>query len=263
MIKFVEVDGDQIEYEWSGNGSDNTSPIILLHEGLGSVSMWKDFPAQLAETTKHKVLTFSRRGYGRSSPCGVPRPVNFMHREALTFLPLFLKSMDIKNHYLYGHSDGGSISLIYAGGAEAPGLKGIITEAPHVICEQRIVDAIEQAAKNYKNGDLREKLKRYHLDNVDCAFEGWKSAWLNSDFLNWNIEKYLSKIDVPVLAIQGKEDQYGSFVQMELIKKGMCEKADLLELDDCGHSPHAEKTDAVLNAAKKFIFQVAQQKTIL
>ncbi|MFH1481517.1 MAG: alpha/beta hydrolase, partial [Pseudomonadota bacterium] len=203
------VDEKRLETAWYGPPPDKAPTLVFLHEGLGCVAMWHDFPAKLSSATGCGALVYSRLGYGRSDPCPLPRPVRFMHDEGLQVLPALLEVAGIRQCILIGHSDGGSIAIIYAGGTSAIPLRGLITESAHVFCEERTVRSIQIAGENYKKGRLRKKLEKYHGDNVDCAFWGWNGAWLHPDFKNWNLEEYLPGIDVPMLVIQGEHDEYG------------------------------------------------------
>jgi pimeloyl-ACP methyl ester carboxylesterase len=230
---------------------DATKPaLILLHEGLGSVSMWRDFPSQLAEKTACEIIVYSRAGYGKSGPAHLPRTVRYMHDEGLQVLPQLIDELGLTRPVLMGHSDGGSISLICGGGTDTE-LGGIIVMAPHIMVEPITVESIKQAKVAWYNTDLKKKLGRYH-DNVEAAFKGWNDIWLHPDFLYWNIEEFLPSVKVPVLAIQGEDDEYGSMLQIEGIQKHLPD-TELLKLAQCRHSPHRDQTEAVLNAVEHFI----------
>lgn len=250
---YIQVGKYRLEARWYGPGPQQAPTLVFLHEGLGCMELWKDFPAALAEATGCGALVYSRLGYGKSDSVHYPRPVDFMHREGLEMVPELLKAAGIQSSILIGHSDGGSIGIIYAGGTPALPLKGLITEAAHVFCERITVKSIEEAKDSYENSDLRDRLKRYHGANTDCAFYGWNGAWLNPDFMQWNIEEYLPGIAVPVLAIQGRDDQYGTAGQVEAIKKGAGKGAEILMVNNCGHTPHKDQTKVVFNAMKQFI----------
>jgi pimeloyl-ACP methyl ester carboxylesterase len=253
---YIEVDGNRLEIEWQGPTPDKALTLVFLHEGLGCAAMWRDFPAKLAEATGCGALVYSRLGYGRSDACSLPRPISFMHEEGLNVLPKFLDAAGINSCILIGHSDGGSISIVYAGGTPALPLKGLITEAAHVFCEELSVKSIRAAKARYLNGDLREKLARYHGDNVDCAFWGWNGAWLDPDFMQWNLEEFLPGIKVPILAIQGEEDQYGTPAQLEAIANHAGGETQAIMLPDCAHAPHVEQTEATLEAMRDFILKI-------
>jgi len=227
--------------------------IVLLHEGLGSVSMWKDFPSRVAETTGHEVVAYSRQGYGRSSPLRAPRPVRFMHDEALVVLPEVLDALEIRRPILLGHSDGGSIAILHAGGSGRE-VTAIILMAPHVMVEDVSIASIAQARVAYAQGDFRARLGRHH-DDVDGAFRGWNEVWLNPAFRDWSIEEYLPRIECPVLAIQGEDDEYGTMEQVDRIGRAI-PHARILKLARCGHSAHREQAEDVLEAIRGFVERV-------
>jgi pimeloyl-ACP methyl ester carboxylesterase len=179
-----------------------------------------------------------------------------MHKEGMQVLPELLEKAGIRECILIGHSDGGSIALIYAGGTSSPLVRGLITESAHVFCEEITVRSIQQAGENYKKGNLRRKLEKYHGDNVDCAFWGWNGAWLHPDFRDWNLEEYLPGIKVPLLVIQGENDEYGTAAQVETIARHAGAGAEVLMLPDCGHSPHREQRAPTFQAMKDFISRI-------
>jgi pimeloyl-ACP methyl ester carboxylesterase len=225
-------------------------PIILLHEGLGSVSMWKAFPQMLASRIGCEVIVYSRGGYGKSEPISLPRAVGYMHKEGLDLLPELIDSLDVSRPVLLGHSDGGSIALICAGGSDVA-LSGLIVMAPHIFVEPITVESIAKAKEAWQSTDLRDRLGRYH-DDVDSVFTGWNDIWLHGDFLHWNIEEYLPKIDIPVLAMQGEDDEYGTMAQIHGIAQVVAD-TELLELKQCRHSPHRDQPETVLDAIDRFI----------
>jgi pimeloyl-ACP methyl ester carboxylesterase len=230
---------------------DTAPTLIFLHEGLGCVEMWRDFPEKLSLATGCGALVYSRLGYGKSDPCKLPLPLTFMHDEGLEVLPELIRKAGIREYILVGHSDGASIALIYAGSAPAKKLYAIIAEAPHVFCEEKTVRQIREAKENYERRGLREKLIKYHGDNVDCAFYGWSESWLNPDFMNWNIEEHVPGITVPMLLIQGKDDEYGTIEHIKRIKQKVA--AESLILDGCKHVPHYDQPEATLHAMTDFI----------
>ena len=195
----------------------------------------------------------SRRGYGRSDPCELPRPLGYMHYEGLTVLPKLIENFRLKTYILIGHSDGGSIAIIYAGGTAAAGLQGLITEAPHVFCEDLSVESISAAKDAYENTDLRQKLEKYHHKNIDIAFWGWNGVWLDPEFMQWNIEEYLAAVTVPLLVMQGADDPYGTIAQVRAIEALSAGPADVALLQDCAHSPHRQAPEATLAAIIPFI----------
>lgn len=245
--------GGRLEAEWIGPDPDQSPTLVFLHEGLGCVSLWRDVPARLAKITGCGALIYSRLGYGRSDACTLPRPVDFMHQEGLTVLPEVLRQTGIHDHILVGHSDGGSIALIQAGGNPCPGLKGVITLAAHVFCEELTRRSIEAARDRYLNGDLKTRLALYHGENTHCAFRGWSDVWLHPDFRYWNIERFLPALRVPVLAIQGENDPYGSPVQIDAIRRNAGGVVDARLFSNCGHAPHLEKPDTVFPAISAFV----------
>lgn len=250
------VDGKRLEVAWYGPRPADAPTLVFLHEGLGCVAMWRDFPARLADATGCGALVFSRLGYGRSDPCDLPRPVRYMHDEALSVLPALLEAAGVRECVLVGHSDGGSIAVIYAGAAPAPPLRGVITEAAHVFCEDLTLRSIRQAGDLYAQGDLRGKLEKYHGRNTDCAFRGWHDAWLNPEFRAWDLREYLPGISVPLLVIQGEDDPYGTRAQVDAIARQAGAGAEVLMLPDCGHCPHRHRADATLEAMAAFVSRV-------
>jgi pimeloyl-ACP methyl ester carboxylesterase len=227
--------------------------IVMLHEGLGSVSMWRDFPQRVADTTGHEVVVYSRQGYGRSSPRRDPRPAGFMHDEALVVLPEVLDTLEIRRPILLGHSDGGSIALIHAGGSGGE-VAGLVLMAPHVMVEDISIASIRAARTAYAETDFRARLGRHH-DDVDGAFRGWNDVWLDPAFRDWSIEQYLPRITCPVLAIQGDQDEYGTMEQVDRIGHAI-PHARILKLARCGHSPHRDKAEDVLAAIRGFVERV-------
>ncbi len=251
------VENNTFEIQWHWHGKKNHPVLVFLHEGLGCVKMWKTFPEQLAKTTGCNAFLFSRPGYGRSGTCNLPWKTNFMHTQALAVLPKILAKAGIRDHILIGHSDGGSIALIFAGSPFAAGLLGVITEAAHVFCEPVTLASIRAARHAYLTGTLKEKLVRYHGKNTDTAFWGWNDAWLNPGFVHWNITKYLWRIQVPVLAIQGKNDLYGTVQQLTAIENGV-QGCETQHIKNCGHVPHHEQPDVVLARMAAFIKKCMQ-----
>jgi pimeloyl-ACP methyl ester carboxylesterase len=224
--------------------------LVLLHEGLGSVSMWRGVPAKLHDATGHRVVTYSRAGYGRSDPVSLPRPVTYMHHEADVVLPALLTQLGIERPVLVGHSDGASIALLYAGTGHP--VAGLVLLAPHVIVEDATVDSIAAAREAYASTDLRERLARHH-DDVDVAFRGWNDVWLSPEFRAWDITERLPAIHAPVLVIQGDADAYGTARQLDLIEAGVGGPVERVQLPGVGHAPHLEAPDAVLPAIATFV----------
>jgi pimeloyl-ACP methyl ester carboxylesterase len=243
-MPFIEAGGHQLEYE----RIPGHPVIVFLHEGLGSVAMWKDFPRRLAEAAHCGTLVYSRHGYGRSEPLDAARAVDFMHQEAQSVLPELLAKLDIHRPILFGHSDGASIALIYAA---AHPVRGTIVLAPHLFVEEVSIACIGDIQHTYASGDLRKKLARYH-DHPDSVFRRWSDIWLNPDFRAWNIENFLPQIKSPVLAIQGLDDQYGTMAHLERIASHL-PLTQLLKLPNCRHSPHIDQPEAVIEASARFI----------
>ncbi|OAN52245.1 alpha/beta hydrolase [Paramagnetospirillum marisnigri] len=246
--------GDQVlEYKWLHPRVAGRPSLVLLHEGLGCVAIWKGFPEKLAEATGCGIFVYSRRGYGKSSPVPLPRPLTYMHHEGLDVLPRLLETLDLGPVVLVGHSDGASISLIHAGGTPAPTVLGVVAMAPHVMNEEVCVASIRLAKTAYESGDLRARLIGLHHDNVDCAFWGWNGAWLDPDFMAWNLEEFLPGIRVPVMVIQGRDDEYGSAVQYDSIQAKCGGSVEVVLLDKCRHSPHKDQPDTTLAAIARFV----------
>jgi pimeloyl-ACP methyl ester carboxylesterase len=252
-LPFLKVGNQRLEYDWFGPSSRDAATLVFLHEGLGCVATWRDFPRRLGEATGCGALVYSRAGYGNSDPVKLPRSVRFMHDEALMVLPEVLEVLDVRDAILFGHSDGGSIALIHAGGGNAKRVRGLILEAPHVFVEDFGLASIRAIASDYENGTLKANLERYHGSNVDCAFRGWNEMWLNPEFRSWNIQTFLPLIKVPVLVIQGKNDQYGTFHQVEAIEKGCSGPVHTVLLEQCGHSPHRDQPQRTLASAISFL----------
>ena len=257
----IKIADKQLEYEWYGPGPEEAAPtLVFLHEGLGCVAIWRDFPERLAEAVGCGALVYSRAGYGESDSIELPRPVRFMHEEALKTLPQVLDAFAIREAILVGHSDGGSIALIHAGGAfNNQGdrrVRALALEAPHVFVEEVGLESIRAIAAEYTSGDLRKRLERYHGENVDATFWGWNDVWLNPEFSRWNIEEYLPRINVPVLLIQGEDDQYGTREQIRKVESGCRGPVRTVMLPECGHSPHLDQPELTLEAMTEFVHPV-------
>ena len=249
---FIENEHVRLEFRRI-EGREDLPTLVLLHEGLGCVQMWRDFPDRLAKATGARVFVYSRAGYGKSSPVPPPRAATYMHKEGLEVLPGVLEKAGIERAVLVGHSDGGSIALIYTGGVPDNRTVGVVTLAAHVFNERLCVDSIAAAGETYRATDLRERLLRYHGSNVDDAFWGWNRVWLSPEFWRWNIEEFLPPITVPVLAIQGWDDEYGTERQVDTIVGKVGGRAEKLMLDRCKHSPHKDQTEATLDAVARFV----------
>ncbi|GGK67192.1 alpha/beta fold hydrolase [Amphritea balenae] len=250
---FYPVGGKRLEYVWLGPKPEAALTLVFLHEGLGCVALWQDFPEQVARATGCGVLVYSRAGYGASDPVDLPRPLSYMHDEGLKVLPALLDAAGVRNAVLVGHSDGSSIALIHAGGVTDPRIKGLVLMAPHVFVEPLSLESIANSKVLYTETDLRQRLKRYHDENVDCAFWGWNDAWLAPAFVDWNIEKYLSQISVPTLLIQGQDDQYGTELQLQAIASQIAGPVSTVLLERCGHSPFRDQPKLSQQALVDFI----------
>lgn len=250
----MTIDGVRLEYAWTGPGPDEQPTIVLLHEGLGCVAMWRDFPAKLAEATGCGVLSYSRRGYGASDPAELPRPMSYMHDEAFGVLGKVLDHWGIRKAILAGQSDGASIATIYAGGVEDHRVRGLILIAPHFIVEDISMQGIRDAKEAFDHGTLRDRLKRMHGDNVDIAFSGWADTWLKGGFHeDWSIEEQLAYIRVPILIVQGENDNYGTWRQIEIAREECYCPVDVAWIEDCGHAPHREKPERTLAEITAFV----------
>ena len=247
---FLTIGDSQLEYRVAG---DPAAPptIVMLHEGLGSVRLWGDFPEQLQAATGCGVFAYSRAGYGDSSPVTLPRPVDYMHIEALDVLPKLLDAIGFDRGLLLGHSDGASIAAIYAGSHQDHRVMGIALMAPHFIVEDISVQSIAAIRTVYETTELKARLSRWHKD-VDNAFYGWNGAWLDPKFRNWDISEYLAYIRVPVAIIQGEGDQYGTMRQVEIAREECYCPVDVTMLPAAGHSPHREAPEATLDAITQF-----------
>lgn len=242
--------GTRLEYRHLA-GAPGRATIVLLHEGLGCVALWRDFPEQLAAATGNPVFAYSRAGYGASAPIVLPRPLDYMSREATESLPEVIRAAGISRYILLGHSDGASIALVHAGTGPA-GLEATIVMAPHVFTEARSVASIRAVDEAYRQGDLRRRLEKYHGPNVDNAFRGWCDSWLAPDFLAWSIEASLPAITTPVLQIQGTDDEYGTSEQLRRIERGVPTRVRTLLLDACGHAPQSDQAAETLAAVAEF-----------
>jgi pimeloyl-ACP methyl ester carboxylesterase len=258
IAPFVELPFEgravRVEIAWVGPDADDRPLIVLLHEGLGSVAMWRDFPARLCAALGCRGLVYSRPGYGRSTPrpAGEVWAPGYLHAQALELLPALLDELDVRRPcVLFGHSDGGSISLIHAARFPARVAAAVVL-APHIHVEPMALAGIRAARAAYLASDeMRRRLARYH-DDPDSAFFGWNDAWLAPEFATWNIEALLADIRCPLLAIQGREDEYGTLAQIH----GIAERVPgttLLELDDCGHVPHRDRPHEVIEAVRALL----------
>ena len=251
----IVVDGKRLETLWVEPYRAVGPTIVMLHEGLGSIALWKDFPHRLAERSSSRVLVYSRYGHGSSEKLAEKRPVSFMHREGEVVLPELLDKLQIKHPILLGHSDGGSIALIFAG-KYPEAVRALILEAPHVFVEDLSFASITQAKVTYLTTDFAQKLARYHAQ-VDNTFWGWNDIWLNPEFRAWNIEEYLPRTTCPVLCIQGEQDEYGTKAQVDAIATRV-PGTEIVMLADCRHSPHRDQRDKTLQVIADFVARIKQ-----
>jgi pimeloyl-ACP methyl ester carboxylesterase len=245
--------GGRLEAVWIGPSPNEAPTLVFLHEGLGCVALWRDVPARLAQLTGCGALVYSRLGYGGSDAAQLPHPVTFMHHEGLKVLPDVIRLVGIRDHLLIGHSDGGSIALIYAGGHFTPTLMGVVTLAAHVFCEDLTRRSIQAAREDYLNGDLKSRLSSYHGTNTDGAFWGWNDVWLLPEFRQWRIDALLPTIRAPLLAIQGDEDPYGTSAQVDCIQAASGSRVSVEMIPRCGHAPHLERPQVVLATVAGFV----------
>ena len=252
---FLRVDDSDLEYRMIGPQPSKAPTIVMLHEGLGAAALWGDFPQALQAATGMGVFVYSRAGYGASSPVTLPRPLDYMSREALDVLPALLGAIGFQRGVLLGHSDGASIAAIYAGGSGDHRLRGVVLLAPHFIVEDVSVASIAAIRKTYETTDLRPKLARWHR-NVDNAFYGWNDAWLDPDFRRWDISEYLAYIRVPIAILQGEADQYGTVRQVEIAQEECYCPVDVTLLPQSGHSPHREAPELTLATVSDFVRRI-------
>ena len=250
MAEFVSIDGVRLEYAWHGPPPGHAPTLVFLHEGLGSLSQWRNFPAELGSRVGCGALVYSRCGHGKSDALTAPRTIGFMHEEATAVLPRLLEVFEIRRPILVGHSDGASISLIYAGSGGDP--FAMILEAPHVFVEDVTVTRIVELRDSYRTTDLRTKLARYHT-NVDSLFQYWTDVWLRPEFRRWNIEAYLPDVRCPTLVIQGKQDEYGTSRQVDVLMSTLGGRCEGILLDRCGHAPHVDQRATVAELMARFI----------
>lgn len=255
-MPFVTAGGHRLEYEWVGLGEVGAPAIVMLHQGLGSVSLWRDFPKAVHDATGLRVLVYSRWGYGKSEPIeAFPHGADYMRREATAELPELLRALGVDKPILFGHSDGGSIALVYAGRRLEPEPLGVLCMAPHVFLEKESIVSLAKARVAYEEGDLKSKLAKFH-DDVDSAFYGWNVTWLQPGLRSWSIENELSGIRCPTIVVQGRGDEYGTPAQLDSIKTHTAGKAEIVLLENCGHSPHIDQRGAVLGALKRLLAQI-------
>ncbi|MCC5987980.1 MAG: alpha/beta fold hydrolase [Pararhodobacter sp.] len=247
----VQAGGKSLEWACWGNAPGEAPTLVLLHEGLGCLGLWRDFPEQLAQATGFGVFAYSRAGYGQSDPADLPRPVDYMTREAVDVLPQVLDAMGFHRGVLMGHSDGATIAAIHAGSVSDHRVRALVLMAPHFFTEAMGLKSIEAARDAFDAGELRERMARWHAD-AEHTFRGWNDAWLNPDFHDWNVAEVIDYLRIPALAIQGRQDQYGTLKQIDELAERSYAPVDTLILDECRHAPHQDKPQEVLDAVAEF-----------
>ena len=254
---FLTLGTQRLEYRMIGPRPDTAPTIVMLHEGLGCVGLWGDFPDKLQAATGAGVFVYSRAAYGKSSLVTLPRPLGFMHDEARDVLPRLLDAIGFKRGLLIGHSDGASIAAIYAGSHQDHRVGGLVLIAPHFFTEPSGLAAIAETRKAYRSGDLRGRLSRWHAD-VDNAFNGWCDAWLDPDFRTWDITDELAYIRVPMLIVQGEDDQYGTVKQIEAAQQECYCPVEVVLLPKAKHSPQRDAPEATLKVIAEFVGRALQ-----
>ena len=255
----LTIGGVRLEAICHGPAPDRAPTLVMLHEGLGCLALWRDFPQKLAEATGFGVFAYSRAGYGQSDPVALPRPLDYMTCEALETLPQLLDAIRFRRGVLLGHSDGASIAAIYAGSVEDFRVRGLVLMAPHFFTEPSGLASIAAAREAFAHGDLRAKLAKYHR-NVDNAFRGWSDAWLDPGFRAWNIADCIDYWRVPTLAIQGVDDQYGTGAQIREIETRAYSPVDVAIFEDCQHSPHLEQPEKTLATIVDFCVRLERME---
>jgi pimeloyl-ACP methyl ester carboxylesterase len=253
----LAIGSTEIEYRMVGPATDVAPTLVLLHEGLGSAGLWGDFPEKLSTATGAGVFAYSRAGYGASSAVMLPRPLDYMHTEALDILPKVLEAIGFRRGLLIGHSDGASIATIYAGGVQDHRIRGLCLIAPHFIVEDISVESIARIKADYEQTDLRAKLARWH-SNVDNAFYGWNGAWLDPAFRAWDITESLAYVRVPIEIVQGADDHYGTLRQIEIAQAECYCPVDVEILAGAAHAPQREAPEATLKAVADFVNRILQ-----
>lgn len=253
----LTVAGQHLEYAGIAPSTDAVPTLVFLHEGLGCLAMWRDFPAQLASATGCGAFVYSRAGYGDSAPLERARTPAYLHDEALVVLPAVLRAMDIGRPILIGHSDGASIALLYASATATTGTLALILEAPHVFVEDITIEGIKRTGELYRSTELAQRLARYHGDQTNAVFWGWYDTWLSPEFRTWNIEACLPGVSCPLLILQGEDDEYGTMKQVEAVASQVSAPAEVVMLPSCGHTPHRDQQTRVAKAMAGFIRRIS------
>lgn len=251
--------GKSLEYACYGPAPDIAPTIVMLHEGLGCLALWRDFPEKIARATGFGVFAYSRAGYGASDLAELPRPLDYMTREAVEVLPEVLDGFGFRTGILLGHSDGATISAIYGGSVEDYRVRGLILMAPHFFTEEMGLAEIAKAKDAFETTDLRERMAKYHRD-PENTFRGWNDAWLDPGFKAWNVAEAIDHLRIPVLAIQGREDQYGTLAQINEIEERIYSPVETAILDDCRHAPHQDQPEATLSAITDFALRLRRME---
>jgi pimeloyl-ACP methyl ester carboxylesterase len=254
---FVTAGGKRLEVASWGPPPAEAPTIVMLHEGLGCVALWRDFPATLAAATGWGVLAYSRAGHGQSDPADLPRPLDFMTREALQVLPGVLAAAGVGTAVLMGHSDGATISAIYAGSVADMRIRGLVLIAPHFFTEEMGLAEIAKAREAYESGDLKSRMARFHAD-PENTFRGWNDTWLNPEFKNWNVAEVIDYLRIPALAVQGEDDQYGTRAQIDELESRSYAPVDVVMIPGCKHAPHTEAPEALMAAVTEFVARLAR-----
>ncbi len=241
-----------LEYATWGPAPDVAPTMVMLHEGLGCVALWRDFPKRLAETTGFGVFAYSRAGYGQSDPAEIPRPLDYMTIEATEVLPRVLDQIGFRRGLLLGHSDGATIAAIYAGSVSDQRVRGLVLMAPHFFAEDIGLKAIAAAKLAFSAQGLEARMAKYHLDPI-ATFAGWNDAWLDPEFKDWNVADAIDYLRIPTLAIQGREDQYGTLAQIDEIVTRSYAPVETAIFEECRHSPHLDQPGETLAAISGFV----------
>jgi pimeloyl-ACP methyl ester carboxylesterase len=259
-VPHIHTPAGQVETAWWGPGPGEAPTLVLLHEGLGCIDLWRDVPEKLAAMTGCGVFAYSRLGYGQSDLVTLPRTLTYMQDEARTVLPLVLAAAGIQRTVLVGHSDGGSIATVYAGlVGRNSALLGLVTIAAHVFVEDLNIASIQQIQQSYKTGDLRTRLARYHRD-PDVAFHGWSGAWLDPGFRSFNLTGFLPEIAVPILALQGADDPYGTDEQLRVMAAHVRAPIKTVMIPGARHAPHLEAKETTLRLIADFTANAVREK---
>jgi pimeloyl-ACP methyl ester carboxylesterase len=262
QVARITAGGRGLEVRTWGPGPETAPTLVLLHEGLGSLGLWRDFPERLAAATGWGVAAYSRAGYGFSDPADLPRPLDYMTREAVDVLPGVLDALGVQRTVLMGHSDGATIAAIHAGSVADPRVRGLVLMAPHFFTEPMGLAEIARAREAFATTDLKDRMARHHAD-PEATFRGWNDAWLDPGFEAWHVGEVIDYLRVPVLAIQGAEDQYGTLAQIAEIETRSYAPVETLILPGCRHAPHQDCPEAVLAGVSEFCARLARIEAAL